>query len=175
MAQREALKELQTRLAARLQEAKVQNQAVASWLAVQVGGQHFLMPLAQSGEIFPWAGVQTVPYTQPWFLGVANLRGTLTGVVDLGGLLGVARPRSEQALLESSLLTLNAALEVNAALQVDRLVGLRGAQMFVASESPGKDAPAYFGSTYLDAHGERWQELNLQALSQDSAFLGIGV
>lgn len=175
MAQREALKELQTRLAARLQEAKTRDIAVASWLAVESGGRHFLLPLAQSGEIFPWAGVLPVPYTQSWFLGVANLRGTLTGVVDLAGLLAAVQPRSEQALLESSLLVLNAALEVNAALLVDRLLGLRSAQAFVASEPPGDQAPAYFGTTYIDAQGMRWQELNLQALSEHPAFLSISV
>ena len=58
--------------------------------------------------------------------GVANLRGGLTGVVDLAGLLGEAPVRTEQALSESSLLAFNAALEVNAALLVDRLAGLRG-------------------------------------------------
>ena len=142
MANREALKELQTRLAARLQAAKAEGVAVASWLAVESGAQHFLLPLAQSGEIFSWTGVQPVPYTQPWFLGVANLRGTLTGVVDLAGLLGGLPARTEQALFESSLLALNAALEVNAALLVDRLVGLRGAQAFVASEPPAAEAAA---------------------------------
>ena len=61
MANREALKELQTRLAARLQAAKAEGVAVASWLAVESGAQHFLLPLAQSGEIFSWTGVQPVP------------------------------------------------------------------------------------------------------------------
>ncbi len=173
MANREALKELQTRLAARLQAAKAENITVASWLAVESGARRFLLPLAQAGEISAWAGVQPVPYTQPWFLGVANLRGTLTGVVDLAGLLTDLQPRSEQALLESSLLTLNAALEVNAALLVDRLVGLRGAQAFVASEPPAGEAAAYFGNTYIDDQGTHWQELNLQALSQHPAFLSI--
>ena len=174
MANREALKDLQTRLAARLQAAKVEDMTVASWLAVESGERHFLLPLAQSGEISAWAGVQPIPYTQPWFLGVANLRGTLTGVVDLAGLLAGLSPRAEQALFEASLLTLNSALEVNAALLVDRLVGLRGAQAFIASEPPGGEAAAYWGNTYIDEQGTRWQELNLQALSQHPAFLSIG-
>lgn len=173
MANREALKEFQTRLAVRLQAARDEAVSVSSWLAVESAGRHFLLPLAQSGEIFPWAGVQSVPYTQPWFLGVANLRGTLTGVVDLAGLLGAVQPRSEQALLESSVLALNGALEVNAALLVDRLAGLRSTQAFVASEPPEAGAPAYFGSAYVDEQGTRWQELNLQALSRHPAFLSI--
>jgi twitching motility protein PilI len=55
----------------------------ASWLAVEAAGRKYLFPLTQSGEIFPYAATQPVPYTQAWFLGVANLRGGLYGVVDL--------------------------------------------------------------------------------------------
>lgn len=176
MANREALKELQTRLAARLQAAaQGADTSASSWLAVEAGGGHFLLPLAQSGEIFPWSHVQSVPYTRPWFLGVANLRGVLTGVVDLAGMLGMAQNHSEQTLSESSLLALGGALEVNAALLVNKLAGLRGAEAFVSSEPPPGDAPPYFGSIYLDAQGTRWQELSLQALSRHPAFLGISV
>ena len=126
MANREALRELQVRLAGRLQAARVEGLSVSSWLAVEAAGQSYLLPLAQSGEIFPWVAVQPVPYTQAWFLGVANLRGGLVGVVDLAGLLGSPVQRTEQMLAESSLLAFNTALDVNAALLVDRLAGLRG-------------------------------------------------
>jgi twitching motility protein PilI len=97
----------------------------------------------------------------------------LVGVVDLAGLLGSSVQRTEQMLSESSLLAFNGALDVNAALLVDRLAGLRGTDAFVASESPPEDAPAFFGTVYIDAGGVRWQELNLQILSQHPAFLSI--
>ena len=173
MANREALRELQTRLASRLQAARTEGASVSSWLAVESAGSFYLLPLGQSGEIFPWGSVQAVPYTQSWFLGVANLRGGLVGVVDLAGLLGASAPRSDQALAEASLLAFNAALDVNAALLVDRLAGLRGTDAFVSSESPAEDAPAFFGNVYIDSSGKRWQELNLQILSQHPAFLSI--
>lgn len=173
MANREALRELQVRLAGRLQAATGEGLSVSSWLAVEAAGQFYLLPLAQSGEIFPWVSVQAVPYTQAWFLGVANLRGGLVGVVDLAGLLGTPVQRTEQMLADASLLAFNTALDVNAALLVDRLAGLRGTEAFVASEAPVQDAPAFFGSTYIDASGVRWQELNLQILSQHPAFLSI--
>lgn len=173
MANREALRDLQTRLASRLQAARAEGTSVSSWLAVESAGKSYLLPLGQSGEIFSWVSVQPVPYTQSWFLGVANLRGGLVGVVDLAGLLGTPVQRTEQALNESSLLALNSALEVNAALLVDRLAGLRGTDAFVSSEPPHADAPAFYGTTYIDSSGGRWQELNLQILSQHSAFLSI--
>ncbi len=173
MANREALKELQTRLAARLQAARSEGVAVSSWLAVESADRRLLLPLAQAGEIFPWTGVQPVPYTQRWFLGVANLRGALSGVVDLAALLGASPARSDQALAEASVLSLAGALEVNAALLVERLAGLRSADAFVSSEPAPDDAPPYVGATYLDAQGDGWQEVDLQALSRDPAFLTI--
>lgn len=173
MAKREALRDLQVRLASRLQAAKTEDLSVSSWLAVESAGQSYLLPLGHAGEIFPWTGVQPVPYTQPWFTGVANLRGTLAGVIDLAAFLGAPRTRTEQSLTETSLVALNAALDINVALLVDRLAGLRGTDAFVSSESPAEGAPAFLGSTYLDASGARWQELNLQILSQDAAFLSI--
>lgn len=174
MANRQALRELQIRLAERLQAARSENLSVSSWLAVESGGARYLLPLVQAGEIFSWTAVQAVPYTQDWFMGVANLRGGLTGVVDLARLLGHGVVRSELVLSETSLLAFNAALEVNAALLVDRLVGLRGTDEFASSEPPSADAPDFFGTTYVDAGGARWQELNLQVLSQHPAFLSIG-
>lgn len=173
MANREALRELQIRLASRLQAVKDDDVDVSSWLAVEAAGKFFLLPLGQAGEIFPWSSIQPVPYTHNWFLGVANLRGGLVGVVDLPGLLGLPFERSSLALSESSLLSLNAALDVNVALLVDRLVGLRGTDAFVASEQPSENDPTFFGSIYFDSAGVRWQELNLQVLSQHSAFLSI--
>ncbi|WP_027016489.1 chemotaxis protein CheW [Comamonas composti] len=173
MANREALRDLQSRLSGRLQAARNEGVQVAAWLAVQAGGRGYLLPLSQSGEIFPWTGVQPVPYTKPWFLGIANLRGTLSGVADLAELLGHACPRSEVQLAESSLLGLNAALEVNAALLVDKLQGLRAASDFVHAERPKETASAFLGPVHVDASGQHWQELNLQQLSQAAEFLNI--
>ena len=95
------------------------------------------------------------------------------GVIDLAALLGNVQQRSEQLMAETSLLALNPALEVNAALLVDRLMGLRSIDAFVSSEPSAEDAPVFFGTTYLDSSGTRWQELNLQTLSQHPAFLSI--
>ena len=117
MANREAIRELQTRLADRLQVARAQGVA-PSWLAVQAGGKNYLFPMEQSGEIFPWVSTQAVPYTQAWFLGVANLRGGLFGVVDLASYVtGQAAPaKSELARKESRLVALNGAFDINCAL-----------------------------------------------------------
>ena len=46
------------------------------------------------------------------------------------------------------------------------------ARLFYTSD-PADDAPAFFGTVYIDSSGKRWQELNLQILSQHPAFLSI--
>lgn len=177
MADREALRELQSRLAERLQAVRREGVQVA-WLAVEVGGQRYLLPLAQSGEIFPLGTVQPVPYTQAWFLGVANLRGSLWGVIDLarfiaGPAVGPhAMPQGAQRV-GTRLITLSAVLEVNCAVLIDRLAGLRGLDAFVTSDRPPPGSPEWFGSVYTDSLGASWQEINLQALSQQPQFLSI--
>jgi twitching motility protein PilI len=174
MASREALRDLQTRLASRLQAAKTEG-VQASWLAVEAAGTRYLFPLAQSGEIFPFSSAQPVPYTREWFLGVANLRGGLYGVVDLAGFVAGQAPgaRTDGTRAESRLVALNPTLDVNCALLIDRIAGLRGLDAFESSNDPPEGAPAYFGSGYTDANGAHWQEINLQTLSTQPQFLSI--
>ena len=174
MANREALRELQSRLASRLQTARTEG-VQAGWLAVEAAGRNYLFPLTQAGEIFPYAATQAVPYTQDWFLGVANLRGGLYGVVDLASYVSGQPPaqRSDAGRAESRLVALNSLLEVNCALLIDRLAGLRNTEAFVASGAAPDGSPDYFGSGYTDASGAYWQEINLQTLSQQPQFLSI--
>jgi twitching motility protein PilI len=174
MANREALRELQARLARRLQTARAEGMSVA-WLAVTAGSKNYLFPLGQSGEIFPLLSVQPVPYTQAWFRGVINIRGGLYGVVDLARFIEpqAVPARVDPSAAEPSVVTLNTALEVNCALQVETLQGLRGADAFTSSLPPPADAPAYFGNRFVDAAGLQWQEINLRTLSQTPQFLSI--
>ncbi|AYQ27014.1 MULTISPECIES: chemotaxis protein CheW [unclassified Polaromonas] len=175
MANRQALRELQTRLADRLQIARTQGVA-ASWLAVEAGGKKYLFPLSQSGEIFPWVSTQAVPYTQNWFAGVANLRGGLFGVVDLASYVSgkAPPPKNELARTDSRLVALNSALEVNCALLIDKLSGLRNQEAFSDFSEKAPDAPDFFGNQYVDLNGATWQEINLQLLAQQAHFLTIG-
>jgi twitching motility protein PilI len=183
MAKRDALREFQSRLAERLQAARTSG-VTASWLGVEAAGGRYLFPLSQSGEIFPWNATQQVPYTQPWFLGVSNLRGGLFGVVSLGGYLSArqqaAQPpqtpgqsAAEAGRAQSRLVALSPLLEINCALLVDRLVGLRGVEAFATSAPAPEGSPNYFGSTYTEPGGDQWQEINLQLLSQQTRFLSI--
>ena len=122
MANKQALRELQSRLAERLQAARTQARG-ESWLAVECSGRGFLLPLREAGEIFALSPIVPVPYSHGWFIGVANLRGHLHGVVDLAGFLGIKT--LETVREQSRLVGFNQALDINCVLLVDRLSGLR--------------------------------------------------
>ncbi|MDO5289267.1 MAG: chemotaxis protein CheW [Pseudomonadota bacterium] len=176
MPSKQALRDFQSRLAQRLQSARSSGVA-ASWLAVEAGGKRLLFPLSHAGEIFSWTDVQRVPYVQPWFMGIANLRGGLSGVVDLAAFIygQSGKTRAETALAQCRIVALNPLLDTNCALLVDRLLGLRTTDAFASSAPAAQDAPAYFGHVHTDLDGGTWQEINLQTLSQHPAFLGIGI
>jgi twitching motility protein PilI len=175
MANREALRELQARLAERLQGARSQSQQ-AGWLALECAGQPLLVKLASAGEIFPVGTLLPVPHTQPWFLGVANLRGGLHGVVDFAAFLGLRPPLAREALREPArLLALNATLGAHCALLVDRLAGLRSAQQLApeAGDEAAGPKPHFAGPLWRDESGRRWQEIDLAAVARHEQFLGI--
>ena len=170
MANKEALRELQGRLAERLAAARTQQRG-KSWLAVECGARGFLFPLREAGEIFPFAPVLPVPHTHKWFLGVANLRGHLNGVVDLAAFLGVKA--AEAGRDQARLVGFNQTLDINCALLVDRLAGLRSEEQLVVEADEAGARPAFVGARYRDAAGRSWQELNLTDLAGDEAFLQI--
>ena len=174
MSNREALRDLQSRLAERLQAVRSES-SQASWLAVECAGQGLLFPLASAGEIFAVGNLLAVPHTQPWFVGVANLRGSLHGVVDLAAFLGLRPPRgaADAGRDQARLLALNATLDTHCALLVDRLAGLRGTDSLVPEPDDGAPRPAFAGGAWRDAAGRRWQEIDLTALAAHEQFLAI--
>lgn len=171
MSNKEALRELQQRLAERMQAVRTQAPS-SSWLAVECGGHDFLLPLQEAGEIFPVPAITPVPHTHGWLAGVANLRGGLYAVVDLAVFLGL-RNHSERGD-QSRLVAVSPRLEINSALLVDRLAGLRNSSELSALDSAESGwVPPFVGGRLRDGQGRVWQELNLQALVGDEHFLSI--
>ena len=170
MANKQALRDLQSRLAERLQAARTQARG-RSWLAVECGARGFLFPLREAGEIFALGPIVAVPHSQRWFLGVANLRGHLHGVVDLAGFLGVKSAESGRD--QSRLVGFNQTMDLNCVLLVDRLLGLRSEEELTGEPEAGATRPTFAGARYRDGSGRSWQELNLGELASNEAFLKI--
>ena len=170
MANKQALRDLQSRLAERLQAARTEPLA-RSWLAVECSSRGFLFPLREAGEIFPMAPMVPVPHSHRWFLGVSNLRGHLHGVVDLAGFLGVKS--SDAPRDQARLVGFNQALDINCVLLVDRLSGLRSEEDLTRDVDDGLTRPTFAGARFRDSSERVWQELHLAELAGDESFLRI--
>ncbi|MBK1613157.1 chemotaxis protein CheW [Rubrivivax gelatinosus] len=174
MANREALRDLQSRLAQRLSAVRTEAPG-SSWLAIECAGVGLLVPLAGAGEIFPLGTIASVPHTRPWFAGVANLRGGLHGVVDLAAFLGLrpTQAAAEGVREQARLLALNPVIGSHVALLFERLAGLRTAAQLQREDDDEVSRPSFATGRWRDDRQRVWQEIDPAALVQHEQFLGI--
>jgi twitching motility protein PilI len=170
---RSRLREFQERIAQRIAQAR----AVAGTtprLAVRAGEFNLLFELAETGEIVSVPSIMTkVPRTREWFLGLANVRGQLVGVVDLSRYFGGPATPIDAT---SRAVLLSPSLGVNAAILVTRVQGLRNLDELSAQsvEVPAVAASLAVGG-WRDNAGAQWVEISLGSLAQSEDFLQIGV
>ena len=163
---RTRLRDYQAQLLARMQAAQDGAAQAVHQLGVTIGAERYLLALTEAGEIVPPATLVRVPLTQPWYLGLANVRGSLLGVVDLAryfsrdGQGGAAGP-------DARFLSLAPRLGLNCALLVTQVHGLRRAETM----TPEDGNPARL----LDAEGHAWTPLSLAALVREERFLHVGL
>ena len=169
MGKRGSLSEFQAHLASRL--AVANEQTAAGLLGFLSGPDHWLVKLADSGEVAPLPALTSVPLTRRWFVGIANIRGNLYAVTDFSAFQGKeATPQNAS----SRLLLIGTRHGNNAALLVTRLLGLRSLEDLTPATGE-MGTPAWASEAYVDKEGRRWQILNVRALFQDDAFMAIGV
>lgn len=169
MARRVSLREFQQDLVRRLNEAAVAD-APSTRLGVQVGASLWLVRLEEAGEVIPVPPIAQVPLTRPWFRGLANIRGNLFNVVDLAAFQG-----GETATLapDARLLLIAERYNMNAALLVSRMLGLRNLQQFQAPDTAA--AGPWETCRYVDRDGQVWRELNMDQLVFSEEFLQAGL
>jgi len=165
-----SMREFSARLAQRLNEAPEREMPVAR-LGVRIGSRGYLVEMASIGEVAPAPAIARVPWTRPWFRGLANVRGRLVGVYDLPQMAGEEPVRDDQAM---QLLVLGEALKVNAALLITRAFGLRSAKELESLPQAETAAP-WEGARYRDAGGMTLTELDLARLVADERFASIGI
>jgi twitching motility protein PilI len=161
--------ELATRLA-----AKTSAQVEQSRLGIACAGEQWLIRLADAGEVISVPQTASVPLTKPWYLGVANIRGNLYGVIDFAGFLGHALEPVSPGTSQTRLVLFGPRVgELRAGLIVHRVLGLRNLAELSKSE-PMTDVPAWYGARWTETGGAVWQEIDLARLAQDPAFLQVG-
>jgi twitching motility protein PilI len=160
---RSRLRQYQVQLLERMQAAKTGAAEGGRELGVMIGGRLCLLDLTQISEIVPLQTATPVPLTQDWYLGLTNIRGHLTGVIDL------ARYRQysggDAAPAERRLITFAPGLGFNCALLVERVLGLR--------KLAGMEAVA--GDEFRDGEGQSWLRIDLAQLVQEPRFVQVGL
>jgi twitching motility protein PilI len=168
MAERLNLREFQTRLAERLKSAASRD-SDTSKLGFLAGGRYWLTALDQVGEVVTVDRVARAPWTQPWFLGVAGVRGAIHGCTDLAAYLGVAAPQTPD---EIRLLLANARFGINVAFRIDQPLGLRSTANMTSTLSVDPTAP-WLLARHIDEDGTEWTEIALEPLLADPRFLRV--
>lgn len=169
MAKKTSLREFQEYLADRLTSA-ARGQGGASLLGIRVGGEDWLLDLADSGEIVQMPKLTHVPLTRKSFAGIANIRGNLYSVTDFSVFRG-SEPTPQNA--DSRLLLVGAKYGSNAALLVARMQGLKNAEDY-APEPPEAGAPAWAAQRFRDGNGKVWRKLSVRDLLADENFMNVG-
>ncbi len=168
MAKQISLREFQQGLAQRLREAQAEAEPT-SRLGVQAGSSNWLLKLDDAGEMLPLPEISSVPLTRPWYMGLANIRGVLSSVVDFsafsGGEATVRTP-------DCRLLLIAERFQSFSGLVISRMLGLKNVQAMQPVEEPA-DRP-WIAGAFRDEEGRLWHELNIGTLVAHEDFLHVG-
>jgi len=172
------LQDYQAMLARRLREAR-SLPAMDSFLGLQVGQRHWLLPLKETGEVLEMRQPSRVPLTQGWYTGLVNARGSLLGVIDFGLFCGEGATPLQPG---SKIVVLSRQVERACGILATRVIGLRHAgELSLPPEPPSmpppgqpQDAPEWEGARFADRDGRDWQVLDVNRLLASPAFLQVG-
>jgi purine-binding chemotaxis protein CheW len=109
---------------------------------VQIGGEHYALPVEDVLEVVPLGQLTPVPGAVEPFMGVQNLRGEVLPVIDLAGLLGVASDSDPQRIVVAQSGALRAGFAVTTVAGVSELP---------APATPA-DHPALAGAALVDGN-----------------------
>lgn len=176
---RTRLREFQAQLMERMQAAQRGTQVRVSQLGIMIGQSRYLLDLREAGEIVSAGNMVKVPLTKDWYLGLSNVRGNLTSVVDLARFDG-----AQATTLDSScrVVAFAPSLAFNSGLLVSQVLGLRNSsdmevELKADTDSGGAalEAKPWIVATHRDQDGKLWSELSLSMLVRDQEFLHIGL
>jgi twitching motility protein PilI len=165
------LRDFQTELVERMQAARSSSESAASQLGVLIGSARWLIDLQEVGEIVSVDAIAKVPLAQDWYLGLANIRGNLIGVIDMGIFMGL--PPTEVGT-DSRIVTFASRLGFNCGLLVTRVLGLRNTAGMELQVEAAFEEQSWAAQHYVDSETAYWTRLQLARLVQEPRFLKIG-
>jgi twitching motility protein PilI len=141
-----------------------------SGIAFRVGDERFVASMEEVREVLDPPSCTRVPGTAPWFLGVANVRGTLVPVMDLHGFMvggRAAQSRHAKVLMYHR-------EGVAAAFRVDDVLGMKRFHMEEQAQvDTGAQALAPYVRGGFQRASEAWPVFSLDAFVASRDFLDI--
>lgn len=136
-------------------------------------GFYFVVPMGELAEMLEIPQFTRLPGVHAWVKGVANVRGRLLPLFDMGGFFStplVGHKKNQRLLVLDN-------DYVYAGLWVDQVLGMqyfpvdaKGSGMGDV-QLPGRSSD--FVDGYYEADGRQWFVFQPQLLSQDAEFLGV--
>jgi twitching motility protein PilI len=168
MSKQSLLREYQTSILARLENAKkTGTEASAGHLGVVIGSKNVLVNLREISETLPVADIHPVPIVKPWFLGVANVRGVLYAINDLAQLL---EAKYTSVSSNTRLLLISDAVSSNVAFVVEKMIGLRNLNDMKPHEVELEENACLKEQTYQDDENRIWHMLDCDKLVRSKEF-----
>lgn len=168
MSKQSQLREYQTSILARLENAKkTGTEASAGHLGVVIGSKNVLVNLREISETLPVADIHPVPIVKPWFLGVANVRGVLYAINDLAQLL---EAKYTSVSSNTRLLLISDAVSSNVAFVVEKMIGLRNLNDMKPHEVELEESACLKEQTYQDDENRIWHMLDCDKLVRSKEF-----
>ena len=168
MSKQSQLREYQTSILARLENAKKAGaESSAGYLGVVIGSKNVLVSLREISETLPVADIHPVPIVKPWFLGVANVRGVLYAINDLAQLL---ETKLTSISSNTRLLLISEAVSTNVAFVVEKMIGLRNINEMKLHEVVVEESPCLKAQTYQDDENRIWHILDCDKLVRSRDF-----
>ena len=169
MDKRTTLRDYQTNILARLENAKKAGaEPPAGYLGVVIGSKNVLINLQEISETLPMMDIQRVPLVKPWFLGVANVRGVLYAINDLGQLL----ENTFTAISSNSrLVMVSESVTSNVAFVVDKMIGLRKLDDMQVRKEALDESVCLKTQSYQDADHQVWYMLDCDKLVRSKEFV----
>ncbi len=164
MSERSKLREFQQELLGRMQvQAESGNQVVT--LGIIVGQDSWLVDMADISEVLLVPELSVVPLTKRWYCGVANVRGNIYSIADLGAYMDFGLTTHDA---QSRVLLIGQKFNFNTGLLVSKVLGLCHSNDWQRSEQDGAEL-------YQDSSGKQWQKLDIRKLLLQPEFIHIGV
>lgn len=168
MSKQSQLREYQTNILARLENAKKAGaESSAGYLGVVIGSKNVLVNLQEITETLPVTEIQSVPIVKPWFLGVSNVRGVLYAINDIAQLLETTFTSISS---NARLLLISEAVSSNVAFVVEKMIGLRNINEMKPYEVEMEESACLKAQTYQDDENRIWYMLDCDKLVRSKEF-----